>query len=53
MLTAKNIKKKYGLVEVLKGVDLAINNSEIVLHCRIVGCRQKHIAAYSRNIGYT
>ena len=30
MLTAKNIKKKYGLVEVLKGVDLAINNSEIV-----------------------
>ena len=30
MLTAKNIKKKYGQVEVLKGVDLAINNSEIV-----------------------
>ena len=30
MLTAKNIKKKYGQVEVLKGVDLAISNSEIV-----------------------
>jgi lipoprotein-releasing system ATP-binding protein len=30
MLTAKNIKKKYGQVEVLKGVDLTINNSEIV-----------------------
>ena len=30
MLTARNIKKKYGQVEVLKGVDLAITNSEIV-----------------------
>ena len=30
MLTAKDIKKKYGQVEVLKGVELAINNSEIV-----------------------
>ncbi len=30
MLTAKNIKKKYGQVEVLKGVDLTISNSEIV-----------------------
>jgi len=30
MLTAKDIKKKYGQVEVLKGVDLAITNSEIV-----------------------
>ena len=30
MLIARNIKKKYGLVEVLKGVDLKINNSEIV-----------------------
>ncbi|HEX5154112.1 MAG TPA: ABC transporter ATP-binding protein [Parafilimonas sp.] len=30
MLTAKDIKKKYGQVEVLKGVDLTINNSEIV-----------------------
>jgi lipoprotein-releasing system ATP-binding protein len=30
MLTAKNIKKKYGQVEVLKGVDLEIRNGEIV-----------------------
>lgn len=30
MLIARDIKKKYGLVEVLKGVDLKINNSEIV-----------------------
>lgn len=30
MLTAKNIKKKYGQVEVLKGVDLSISNGEIV-----------------------
>ena len=30
MLSAKNIKKKYGQVEVLKGVDLTINNGEIV-----------------------
>ena len=30
MLIARNIKKKYDLVEVLKGVDLKINNSEIV-----------------------
>lgn len=30
MLTAKNIKKKYGQVEVLKGVDLEISSSEIV-----------------------
>src|SRR6266851_2695358 len=30
MLIARGIKKKYGLVEVLKGVDLKINNSEIV-----------------------
>ncbi|MEP6681633.1 MAG: ABC transporter ATP-binding protein [Parafilimonas sp.] len=30
MLIARNIKKKYGLVEVLKGVDLKLNNSEIV-----------------------
>ncbi|SFQ37119.1 ABC transporter ATP-binding protein [Parafilimonas terrae] len=30
MLTAKNIKKKYGQVEVLKGVDISINNGEIV-----------------------
>ena len=30
MLGARNIKKKYGLVEVLKGVDLTINSAEIV-----------------------
>lgn len=30
MLTAKNIHKKYGPVEVLKGVDIAINPGEIV-----------------------
>ncbi|MBS1747488.1 MAG: ABC transporter ATP-binding protein [Bacteroidetes bacterium] len=30
MLTAKNIKKNYGQVEVLKGVDLEICNGEIV-----------------------
>ena len=30
MLTAKNIKKKYAQVEVLKGVDLTINGGEIV-----------------------
>lgn len=30
MLAAKNIKKKYGQVEVLKGVDISINNGEIV-----------------------
>lgn len=30
MLSAKDIKKKYGQVEVLKGVDLTINNGEIV-----------------------
>ena len=30
MLTAKNIHKKYGAVEVLKGVDIAINAGEIV-----------------------
>lgn len=30
MLKANNIKKKYGQVEVLKGVDLEIKNSEIV-----------------------
>jgi lipoprotein-releasing system ATP-binding protein len=30
MLTAKNIHKKYGSVEVLKGVDLTINKGEIV-----------------------
>jgi lipoprotein-releasing system ATP-binding protein len=30
MLNAKNIKKKYDQVEVLKGVDLTISNSEIV-----------------------
>src|SRR6478752_7847343 len=30
MLSARNIKKKYGLVEVLKGVDLTINSAEIV-----------------------
>lgn len=30
MLKAVNIKKKYGLVEVLKGVELEIKNSEIV-----------------------
>lgn len=30
MLSAKNIKKKYGLVEVLRGVELEIKSSEIV-----------------------
>ncbi len=30
MLTAKNIHKRYGPVEVLKGVDIAINSGEIV-----------------------
>jgi lipoprotein-releasing system ATP-binding protein len=30
MLTAKNIHKKYGTLEVLKGVDLVINKGEIV-----------------------
>jgi lipoprotein-releasing system ATP-binding protein len=30
MLTAKNIYKKYGTLEVLKGVDLTINKGEIV-----------------------
>ncbi|MGN6352974.1 MAG: ABC transporter ATP-binding protein [Parafilimonas sp.] len=30
MLAAKNIKKNYGQVEVLKGVDISINNGEIV-----------------------
>jgi lipoprotein-releasing system ATP-binding protein len=30
MLTAKNIHKKYGTLEVLKGVDLTINKGEIV-----------------------
>jgi lipoprotein-releasing system ATP-binding protein len=30
MLSARNIRKKYEKVEVLKGVDLTINNSEIV-----------------------
>ena len=30
MLAAKNIKKKYGQVEVLKGVDISINHGEIV-----------------------
>lgn len=30
MLTAKNIHKKYGAVEVLKGVDIAMNAGEIV-----------------------
>ena len=30
MLTAKNIHKKYGSLEVLKGVDLTINKGEIV-----------------------
>lgn len=30
MLSAKNIRKSYGQVEVLQGVDLNINNSEIV-----------------------
>src|SRR3954464_6355564 len=30
MLTAKNIFKKYGTLEVLKGVDLTINRGEIV-----------------------
>ncbi len=30
MLTAKNIHKKYGALQVLKGVDLTINKGEIV-----------------------
>ncbi len=30
MLSAKNIHKKYGSLEVLKGVDLTINKGEIV-----------------------
>ncbi|HEX8356744.1 MAG TPA: ABC transporter ATP-binding protein [Segetibacter sp.] len=30
MLTAKNIQKKYGTLQVLKGVDLAVNKGEIV-----------------------
>src|SRR3712207_1116367 len=30
MLTAKNIHKRYGAVEVLKGVDVTINQGEIV-----------------------
>src|SRR3954452_5463051 len=30
MLTAKNIFKKYGSLEVLKGVDVTINKGEIV-----------------------
>ena len=30
MLTARNIHKKYGSLEVLKGVDLDINKGEIV-----------------------
>lgn len=30
MLTAKNIQKKYGTVEVLKGVDVTINRGEVV-----------------------
>lgn len=30
MLSARDIKKRYGQVEVLKGVDLTINNGEIV-----------------------
>lgn len=30
MLTAKNIYKRYGTVEVLKGVDIAINKGEVV-----------------------
>src|SRR3954470_13908649 len=30
MLTAKNIHKRYGPVEVLKGVDISINAGEIV-----------------------
>jgi len=30
MLTAKNIKKKYGSLQVLKGVDISINKGEIV-----------------------
>lgn len=31
MITGKNIYKKYGTVEVLKGVDLSVNRGEIVL----------------------
>lgn len=30
MITGKNIYKKYGTVEVLKGVDLSVNRGEIV-----------------------
>ena len=30
MLTAENIHKRYGAVEVLKGVDITINKGEIV-----------------------
>jgi lipoprotein-releasing system ATP-binding protein len=30
MLTAKNIKKNYGSLQVLKGIDLEINQGEVI-----------------------
>ena len=50
MLTGKNIYKRYGTVEVLKGVNIEIKGRS-GFHCRSFGFGQKYIAAYPGYIG--
>ena len=50
-LNLENIKKSFGKVEVLKGIDLDVKDGEFVRLRRAVGLRQVHAAARHRRAG--
>lgn len=39
IIDVKNLHKKYGHTEVIKGVDLTVRKGEVICHHRTVRCR--------------
>ena len=50
-LTLRDLRKSYGSVEVIKGIDLAIADREFVVFVGTIRLRQVHAAAHDRGPG--